>query len=276
MYRLPPEARWRATFRLQLFTGDGMRPVAVATQMPGAGEGASLTNAAETCAETVWREHFPDAPEPPVWVSHLILEHRRQLSLVTFAADPSARTLRSPGWRPMSPADVDALVGQAVDLERGAGFTPPEPEPEPEARFVAYPVVRLPRPAPFREKKCMAAGVPWWRRLGRQLVPRRGGRDCCWYHGGDWHQVNRLALRLVAQFEAAGVSFEDIPRHVLNHPDAQGLTDWEAEALDSLVMDTIRPHGPWPRDARYNNGNHRAQAMLDAGVRRTLIERDTD
>src|ERR1019366_3703538 len=47
------------TFRLQLFTAAGARPVAIATQM--AGEGGSLTNRAETYAAEVWRRHFPDA-----------------------------------------------------------------------------------------------------------------------------------------------------------------------------------------------------------------------
>jgi hypothetical protein len=50
MFQLPAGARWRLTFRLQLFTAPGARPVAVATQMTGAGDGASLTNAAEHCA----------------------------------------------------------------------------------------------------------------------------------------------------------------------------------------------------------------------------------
>ena len=49
MYRLPPGAKRRATFRLQLFMAPGLRPVAIATQMPGNGDGVPLTNAAETC-----------------------------------------------------------------------------------------------------------------------------------------------------------------------------------------------------------------------------------
>ena len=51
------------------------------------------------------------------------------------------------------------------------------------------------------------------------------------------------------------------------------VSQWEREALYSLLTDTIRPHAPWPRREGYNNGQHRAQAMLDAGVRRALIER---
>lgn len=37
--------------------------------------------------------------------------------------------------------------------------------------------------------------------------------------------------------------------------------------------DTTRPHAPWPSREGYDNGQHRAQAMLDAAVRRVLIER---
>jgi hypothetical protein len=51
------------TFRLQLFTADDARPVAIATQT--AGEGASLTNRAEKYAAEAWRRHFPHLAEPP-------------------------------------------------------------------------------------------------------------------------------------------------------------------------------------------------------------------
>ena len=281
MYRLPSEARWPVTFRLQLFTAPGLRPVAIATQIPGAGEGGSLTNVAETCAETVWQQHFPDEPEPPVWIAHMILDDLddpdspvvRDLQLVMFTADPDERILHHPEWLQITPADVDALVGRHVDLERGSGFIRPELDPVPESTYDSRLVVLLPRPHPFREAGCMAAGVPWWRRLGRQLVPRRGGRDCCWYHGGDWQTVTRLAIYLTAQATTNGLAFADTAAHVLAHPDTQHLTGWEREALNSLLTDPIRPYRPWPRRDGYNNGQHRAQAMLDAGVRRVLIER---
>ena len=277
MYRpVPPQAHWRVTFRLQLFTAPGLRPVAIATQIPGPGDGGSLTNTAERCAADVWKQFFPEEPEPPIWIAHMILDQWRDLSVVTFTADPAKCTLRCPEWDFLAPADVDALVGQPVDLERGSGFHPPPPmPPEPESVWMAYPVVLLPRPTPFRQVGCMATGVPWWRRLARQIVPRRGARDCCWYHGGDWHAVSRLAIRLAKRAKAAGVSFDDTPAYVLRHPDAQSLTEWEAGALKSLMIDTIRPYAPWPipQHSPFNNGNHRSQAMLDAGVRRALIER---
>jgi hypothetical protein len=65
--------------------------------------------------------------------------------MVTFTADPAEHTLRCPEWDFMTPADVDVLVGQAVDLERGSGYQPPPPRPpEPDPVWVAYPVVLLP------------------------------------------------------------------------------------------------------------------------------------
>ena len=276
MFRLPSGARWRVTFRLQLFTASGARPVAVATQMTGAGDGASLTNAAEHCAAEVWRRYFPDAPQPPIWIQHMIMGERRHLRLVSFTPGAVEHTLRNPRWTSVTPADVDMLVGQTVDLERGDGFMPALPEPEPQPVYAAAMVALLPRPQPFREQGCMAAGVPWWRRLGRQLVPRRGGRDCCWYHGGDWHTVSRLAVRLAGQARAAGISFDDTAYYVRDHPDAQALTDWERDAFLSLFEDTIRPDARWPSSQGYNNGQHRAQALIDAGVRRTLTERTAE
>jgi hypothetical protein len=56
------------TFRLQLFTAPGTRPIAVATQyFPG--EGDSLGTRAEEYASEVWRREFPESAEPPVWIA---------------------------------------------------------------------------------------------------------------------------------------------------------------------------------------------------------------
>ncbi|MEU8820563.1 hypothetical protein [Actinoplanes sp. NPDC048796] len=276
MFRLPAGARYRATFRLQLFTAPGARPVAFATQMTADGDGASLMNVAEDGAAAVWRRYFPDDAAPPIWIQHMIMGERRRLALVRFTPGPGEHTLRSPRWTPISADDVGTLVGGSVDLERGDGFVPAEPDPEPDSAYAFALVVLLPRPRPFREKLCMAVGVPWWRRIGRQLVSRRGGRGCCWYHGGDWHAVSRTAVRLAGQARAAGVSFENTAAYVGDHPDVQAFSEWEREALLSLFEDTIRPYARWPSSHGYNNGQHRAQALIDAGVRRTLIEKTSD
>lgn len=175
-----------------------------------------------------------------------------------------------------SPPPLTPLSDGPLTWNAEAASPLSEVKPFAESTYVARLVVLLPRPAPFRESGCMATGVPWWRRLGRQLVPRRGGRDCCWYHGGDWHTVSRLAIRLAEQARAAGVGFDDTPSYVLDHPHAQGLTEWEREAPSSLMADTIPPYARWPRRKGYNNGQHRAQALIDAGVRRVLIEHVPD
>ncbi|WP_127509311.1 hypothetical protein [Actinoplanes solisilvae] len=272
MFRLPAGAQRRASFRLQLFTASGARPVAIATQVPGADEGASLTNVAEACASAVWERFFATDAEPPIWIQQVIIDDRRHLTLVEFTADGAQRSVRRPRWRPLSSSDVETLVGRPVSLERGEGFVAVEPEPEPESEYGAALVALLPRPEPFRVDDCMSAGVAWWRRLGRQVVPRRGGRGCCWYHGGDWHVVSRVALRLTEKAHAAGVAFAGTVSYVMAQPDATALTGWEREALSSLLADTIRPDGRWPSGEGYNNGQHRAQAMIEAGVRWTLVE----
>ena len=53
-------------------------------------------------------------------------------------------------------------------------------------RYVVFPVARLPplkpsaldRSETARDLDCMRAGIPLSVRLGRQLFPRRGARDC--------------------------------------------------------------------------------------------------
>jgi hypothetical protein len=62
----------------------------------------------------------------------------------------------------------------------------------------------------------------------------------------------------------------------MDHPQARALTQWEPDALLSLLEDTICPDAPRPSPDGYHNGQHRAQALLDAGVRRTNIERSVD
>lgn len=137
MFLLPAGTGRRATFRLQLFTASGARPVAVATQMTGAGDRASLINVAEHCAAEVWRRRFPDDSQPPIWVQHMIMGDRRHLRLVSFAPGAAEYALHNPRWTPVTPADVDMLVGQPVDLKRGEGFVPALPEPEAEPVYAA-------------------------------------------------------------------------------------------------------------------------------------------
>src|SRR6266487_5781790 len=185
-----------ATFRLQLFTAPRTRPVAVVTQQVG--EGAGLINEGEHYAAAVWQRHCPDEPEPPVWIQRFLHPWGDSyFTAVTFPVEgsyllgPPARRIR------ITEAEIAQLVGGPVHADRGAGFRPRPPEPVPQPRYEAAWVVRLPRPAPFRRPVCMPVGTPWRRRLGRQLIPRRRGRTCCWQHQGNWHRVSRTAIVLV-------------------------------------------------------------------------------
>ncbi|MGW5782037.1 hypothetical protein [Streptomyces sp. NPDC003863] len=260
------------TFRLQLFTAPGARPVAVATQIAGE-EGAGLMNGAERFAGAVWERYCPEEDLPPVWVEWQLwsdgsLQDTR-FRRVVFAEADRYRP-RSPQWSAITPEQLQDLVGTVVATDRGAGYVPRPEEPEPpQLVFEKFAVVRLARPKPFREPECMPAGVPWWRRWVRQVLPRRGARDCCWYHGGDWHTVNAMALEILERSREQSVDPYDLEQLAVDHAAAAGATEWQTEALATLfnVWDAIQPD----REVRYINGQHRSQAMLDAGVRRTVV-----
>ena len=261
------------TFRLQLFTAAGARPVAIATQM--AGEGGSLTNRAETYAAEVWRRHFPDAAEPPVWIELQLFpgipDHQERFTLVTFSGE-QPHQLAGPGWCRISDADVARLVGTEVDRGRGNGYQPWPPQPEEEPVYKVAWLVLLPRPAGVN-RGCMDGAAPWRRCAGRQLIPRRGTRDCCYYHSVNWHQVSAAAIRITRQARAEGLAGWAFAERVTGLADAQeGLPPAEKEALAELldggtaIQPTRNANGRF-----YVNGRHRTTAMLDAGVRRTII-----
>jgi|GEM_PF-7072281 hypothetical protein len=133
----------------------------------------------------------------------------------------------------------------------------------------------LPTPEAPGRPACMTTPVPTWHRIYRQRVPRRRPRGCCWYHGGDWHHVNATAIRLVHKAKTLGATGEDIGDHALNSAVADGITGWDLDAISSLlVIEPIRidsdddPASQW-----YDNGRHRIIAMLDAGVRHTILVR---
>jgi hypothetical protein len=254
------------TFRLQLFVAPGRRPVAVATQTVG--EGTSLMIGSEGYAAEIWERHFPDDAEPPIWIERQILSSGRfdYFQLVTFV-HTGRYTLTDPDWCPLSDDQLAELVGVAVDHGRGEGYVPPPSEPRKLRRYDTRWLILFPRPRPFREA-CMKGRVPWRRRLGRQLIPHAAARDCCWYHGGDWHQVCKTATRLTRKARRQGIPGADITRFVQSQPEAQAMSQWDREALFSLFTAPI--HLAENRRS-YVNGQHRAQAMLDAGVRRTIV-----
>jgi hypothetical protein len=128
------------TFRLQLFTAPGTRPVAVATQTSD--EGGSLTNFAEEYAAEVWRRHLPQEMAPPVWIQLPLLgspSRPGHFTLVTFGqAHPYE--LARPQWCPMSDVDIEQLAGGSVERDRGEGY---QPRPGPPEEQPVYRVARV-------------------------------------------------------------------------------------------------------------------------------------
>ncbi|MFB0620276.1 hypothetical protein [Streptomyces sp. AGS-58] len=88
-------------------------------------------------------------------------------------------------------------------------------------------------------------------------------RTCCWYHGGDWHAVNAMALEVLERACAQCMEPDDMEEFAIAH--AAAATRWQTEALASLfnIANAIQPAS----QTGYINGQHRAQAMLEAGVR---------
>lgn len=124
-------------------------------------------------------------------------------------------------------------------------------------------MLRLARPRAFREPECMPASVTWRRRWARQIRPRRGGSECCWYHGGDWHAVSAMALDFLRRSRVESVVAEDMRQYAVVHAAAAGASRWQTEASATLfsLADAIQPSsGPG-----FINGQHRAQALLEAG-----------
>ena len=165
-------------------------------------------------------------------------------------------------------------------------------------RYVVWPVVRLPplkpgaldRTETTRDLDCMRGGIPLSIRLGRQIFPRRGARDCCEYHSVDWHRVSVVAIDVARRVpEAPSAWDEDGPCwdsdgevwrqaqcRISGLLTASALTDAERHAAESLLLPydgIILGHMAGDSHLSYTGGMHRAHALLIAGVRRTVIIR---
>ncbi|MEV7989551.1 hypothetical protein [Micromonospora sp. NPDC085948] len=272
----------QSSMRLQLFTAPNRRPVAIATQTDR--EGASLMNRAERFVEAVWQRHCPGEPEPPIFIAHQLLMGK-DLGFCHFGftvAGPFA-VASPPRWGPRLTEDELAhLVGGPVDVGRGGGFVAPEAPVEPRMRFEVATVIGLPRPDLHGEPACMPAGTTWSRRLVRQVMPRRSLRDCCWYHSVDWAAASDAAVAALARADTEPLKSAptDDPENArmfsaVTALRAQGLDGRVLEAAETLFLDPIQPEVSGAV-VPYINGRHRADAMLDAGVRHTVIGRWSD
>jgi hypothetical protein len=260
-------------FRLQLFTAAGARPVAVATQTWG--EGGSLTNKAERYATAVWRRCFPQEAVAPVWIQLPLLDlpgRPDRFTLVTFdQAGPYELT--SPQWCRMSDEDMAHLVGGPVDRSRGEKYQPWPVPPEVQPVYRVAWVALLPDPAGM-DRGCLDTTPPWRQRAARQLIPRHRVRGCCYYHSINWYRVSAAAIRILQQARAEGPSGDAFTDRLSDLTDIANLTDLERHALWELLShDTgIQLTGDGRgRRRSYINGRHRVTAMLQAGVRRTVV-----
>ncbi|MDG9674838.1 hypothetical protein [Micromonospora sp. DH14] len=272
----------QSSMRLQLFTAPSRRPVAIATQTDR--EGTCLMNRAERFVEAVWQRHCPAEPEPPIFIAQQLLTGK-DLGFCHFGftvAGPFA-VASPPRWGPrLTEDELTHLVGGPVDAGRGGGFVAPEALVEPRMRFEVAAVIGLPRPDLHGEPACMPAGTTWSRRLLRQVMPRRRLRNCCWYHSVDWAAASDAAVAALARADS-----EALERVPSDDPEdarmfaavaalrAQGLDGRVLKAAETLFCDPIQPDVPGAV-VPYINGRHRADAMLDAGVRHTVIGRWSD
>ncbi|MFH9969034.1 hypothetical protein ACH4PR_48545 [Streptomyces mirabilis] len=80
-----------------------------------------------------------------------------------------------------------------------------------------------------------------------------------------------MALDVLQRARAQAVTPEDIEQYAVAHATAAGASRWQGEALATLfnVANAIQPSS----EPGYINGQHPTQALLDAGVRRTVVLR---
>lgn len=115
------------SMRVQVFTAEGLRSVAVVTQTDR--EGRSLQNGAERYVEEVWQRFCPEEIEPPLFIAHQLLGELdlgfQQFLFTVVGPHTVERPVR---WGPMlTLAELEELVGGPVDPDRGDGYVEPEP-----------------------------------------------------------------------------------------------------------------------------------------------------
>jgi hypothetical protein len=177
-------------------------------------------------------------------------------------------------WCPMSDVDIEQLAGGPVERDRGEGYQPRPGPPEEQPACRVARVALLPAPQGMN-RGCIHATPPWWQRAVRQLIPQRRSRDCCYYHSTGRHRVSAAAIRIVQQARAeglAGEAFTDRLAELIG--DAKNLLHPEQEALRELPgaeTGIQLSRGGRGRRQSYLNGRHKVTAMLEAGVRRTVV-----
>ena len=172
----------------------------------------------------------------------------------------------------------------------------------PASWYVIYPVRMLPHlgrnslnyAEPQRPGRCMRRGMPRWEQLGRR-VARMRPRGCCCYHSVDWRRVAAEAVRIAREVPLAAQTpplwpedhsdeaEEAYERAWQPHRDADDLAtacdlpERECEAIKELLDPGTAiwlHHLAGSSSLDYQNGRHRAHALMSAGVRWVPVIRD--
>lgn len=171
-------------------------------------------------------------------------------------------------------ARVTNLAGDDPHLQRTVAhrLLHPEPDPGEELFYRVVWVAQLPNPHVLFRTSCMER-LTTGQRWARQVRPSRTPRSCCRYHDGDWHQAARLAVHLLRSIRRGAHATKETFERAEHLADQSDHPVWVREAALSLLdpADGIIVS----RLAGYDepfliNGQHRTQALVEAGVRRTV------
>jgi len=125
----------------------------------------------------------------------------------------------------------------------------------------------------------MMPPITWRQRLIRQVFPRRGLRECCHYHRQDLHAIAATVIVAYRQVNRSAMSDDEADELIFRVLQDSGLTKTEQMTARLLLSEDcgIQIYR-WPGERRwtYQNGRHRARALMDAGVRRIVVTADDD
>lgn len=139
------------------------------------------------------------------------------------------------------------------------------------------PVWRLPYPSEVEGPECMLRGIGPTERLVRRWLPPTGPKFCCWFHDGSWTEASETAIGIIEAETAKGRRGEELVDAATKRADRIEAR-WLRQAVSSLVDggEPIHFEGEshWSGDRRFwIGGRHRAMAMIQQNVRRTVTMR---
>jgi hypothetical protein len=138
-------------------------------------------------------------------------------------------------------------------------------------------VWRLPYPSGLEAPACMLRGIGPTERLVRRLLPPGRPTLCCWYHDGSWTEASETAIGIVEAATAQDLEGEALVDAATERA-GRIESRWLRQAVSSLVDGGEPLHfegsTDWTGDDRlWIGGRHRAMAMIQQNVRRTVVMR---